>query len=256
MRIRILVAVVVALAALTSCGITDGEVVLPTAPGGDTTTIAPDTTSAPDTTLAPTTTEADTAPVDPDETETPWWLLIIVGFALLVFLLSYVRRGSTKKVQIASPTSTWKDAARNGYTDARWLYDTMSEDLAIWRGNAKFDDSAEVGATAGTALAAAWQDMDQRLSRASDNLYSLEASAPDQRTSRAANEVVKSMRSVRAAVDARAEARLNYRTVEAQPETTQVLLQDAREREVRASRNLAETRSGYGRALTHLSTLM
>jgi hypothetical protein len=132
----------------------------------------------------------------------------------------------------------------------------MSEDLAIWRGNATFDTTSDVGATAATALADTWKQLDSRIGSASDHLYSLEAASPDQRTAGAASAAIASMRSVRKAVDARAEARMNYRTVEAGDTTDTLSLQDAREREVRAARNLAEARSAYGGALTNLSTVL
>ncbi len=247
---------------LAACGTgTDPSTTQPDSPD---TTQAPETTEPPDTTEPPETTEAPgttspdtTAPENGDsESTTPWWLLLVVGGAFLVLIVSFVSRGSKKKVVVGPPPTSWKDSARDGYADARWLYDAMSEDLAIWRGNATFDSTAEVGATAATALADTWRQLDSRIGRASDHLYSLEAAAPDQRTAQAANSVVASMRSVRTAVDARAEARLNYRTIESRTDTDAVALQDAREREVRAARNLAEARSGYGGALTNLSTVL
>jgi hypothetical protein len=64
------------------------------------------------------------------------------------------------------------------------------------------------------------------------------------------------MLTLRKALDARADARQNYRTVEAVDGTDTSALSDAREREVRSSRNLAEARSAYGTALTNLSTLL
>lgn len=252
---------------LAACGgVTDPSTTLPDTPD---TTQAPETTEVPDTTQAPETTEAPgttapettvpdtTVPEDGDsESTTPWWLLLLVGGAFLVLIVAFVSRGSKKKVVVGPPPTSWKDSARQGYADARWLYDAMSEDLSIWRGNATFDSTADVGATAATALADTWRQLDNRIGRASDHLYSLEAAAPDQRTAQAANAAVASMRSVRTAVDARAEARMNYRSVESAPAADALALQDAREREVRASRNLAEARAAYGSALTNLSTVL
>jgi hypothetical protein len=156
-----------------------------------------------------------------------------------------------------TPTQTsWKDDARSGYASARWLYDAMTEDLAVWRGNTMFDSTADVGASVGSAFAATWQQLDNRVQQASGSLYSLEAAAPDQRTTQKAGATVTSMLAVRAAVDARANARLNYRTVESAGDADTAALQDAREREVRSSRNLAEARSTFGTALTNLSTVL
>ncbi len=259
---RVLATVAASILVLASCGLIDGDgegTVTSPPDGGATSTAAPETTDAPDTTEAPPTSDSPdtTVPAGEDgESTTPWWLLLVVVGAFGILIIAFVSRGSKKKIVVAPPPTTWKDNARRGYADARWLYDAMSEDLAIWRGNATYDSTAAVGATAGTALAETWQQLDSRISKASDNLYALEAAAPDQRTSQAASTVVASMRSVRRSVDDRAEARMNYRTVEAGADAGQIVLQDAREREVRASRNLAEARSAYGTALTNLSTLL
>jgi hypothetical protein len=191
-----------------------------------------------------------------DADETPWWLLLVVLGAILILIIAFVSRGSKKRLVVAPAPTTRKDNARKGYADARWLFDAMSEDLAIWRGNATYDSTSAVGATAGTALAETWAQLDARTGKASDSLYALEATAPDRRTAQAASTAVASMRSVRRSVDDRAEARMNYRTVETGVDVGQVALQDAREREVRASRNLAEARSAYGAALTSLSTVL
>jgi hypothetical protein len=49
---------------------------------------------------------------------------------------------------------------------------------------------------------------------------------------------------------------MNYRTVQAGGSDEPIALQDAREREVRSARNLAEARSAFGSALTNLSTVL
>jgi hypothetical protein len=132
----------------------------------------------------------------------------------------------------------------------------MTEDLAVWRGNAMFDAETGVAAPAGTSLANTWQQLDGRMGQASDKLYGLEASAPDQRTAGMASVTISTMRTLRSAVDARAASRVNYRTTETGGEADDASLSDAREREVRSSRNLAEARSAFGSALTNLSTLL
>ena len=134
--------------------------VLPTttegAPGESSTTQAPETTTtAPEettTTAAPEETTTTVAPDDEADDETPWWLLLLVLFSLIVIIASLIRRGSRKKVTVVPGAPTWKDHARAGYADARWLYDAMAEDVAVWRGNAQFDGATAVGDAAGTSL--------------------------------------------------------------------------------------------------------
>jgi hypothetical protein len=94
------------------------------------------------------------------------------------------------------------------------------------------------------------------MGQAMDKLYALEASAPDQRTGQMASATVSTLRTLRAAVDARADSRVNYRTVESASSGDTTTISNAREGEVRSSRNLAEARSALGAALTNLSTLL
>ena len=212
-------------------------------------TEAPETTEPADTT-APSDT---TAPEEGDE-ETPWWILILVGIGVLILIVVLVSGGSKQTVVTAAP-ATWKDNARKGYAEARWLYDAMGEDMAVWRGNAQFEGTTGVDATAATNRAATWAELQRRQGEASDALYALEASAPDNRSAEAARATITTMRGTRDALDARAEARYSYRKAEAEG-AEQSVLSDARDREVRASRNLAESRNGFAKALTDLSTLV
>jgi hypothetical protein len=132
----------------------------------------------------------------------------------------------------------------------------MTEDLAVWRGNTVADGATATASAAGTSLANTWQQLDGRIGKASDELYALESSAPDQRTAQVAGETISSLRALRTAVDARAESRVKYRTAESTDGTDSDVLKDAREREVRASRTLAEARSALGGALTSLSAVV
>jgi len=66
--------------------------------------------------------------------------------------------------------------------------------------------------------------------------------------------VIATMRTTRDALDARAEARYAYRKAEAD-NASKADLTEARDREVRTSRNLADARSAYANALTNLSTI-
>ena len=131
----------------------------------------------------------------------------------------------------------------------------MSEDVAVWRGNATFEGTTSVDSTAGTARAETWAELQERLGKASDALYALEANAPDIRSQGAAQQTLVAMRANRDALDARAEARLAYRKADSEGSDPEALV-EARNREVRASRNLAEARNSFARALTDLSTVV
>jgi hypothetical protein len=223
------------------------------------TTQAPETTQPSDTTQAPDTTQASDTTVAGDEDsekETPWWLLLLVLGALLILVVAFVARGSKKSVVVAPPPVSWKDNARAGYANARWLYDAMTEDLAVWRGNTVVDGASETGSAAATSLANTWQQLDGRMGDASDELYALESSAPDQRTASVAGETISALRALRTTVDARAESRVGYRAAESSDGNDTEVLKEARDREVRTSRNLAEARSALGEALTSLSAVV
>jgi hypothetical protein len=241
----------------SACAGTPVETTLP----GETpeTTQAPDTTEAADTTEAPETTEApDTtvAPEDGDEASPPWWILILLGIALILLIVAFASRGKKAPVVGTVVAATWKDHARTGYAESRHLYDSMGEDMAVWRGNAQFESATSVGDTAATSKAETWGQLAASISKASDSLYALEAAAPDPRTAESARATVTTMLAVRASLDARAEARFAYRTAEAEPAQEAATLTDARDREIRASRNLVESRNEFALALTNLSTIV
>jgi hypothetical protein len=251
---RIAAALVLSTIFLTAIGATQSSVAM-----AQTTTVAPSTTQAPDTTQAPATTEAPaetTIPASGDTSNAPWWILIMVGLGILILIVVFATRGSKTKVVAAAPppAKTWKDYAREGYASSRWLYDAMGEDMAVWRGNAQFDSATTVGSTPGTAKAETWQQINARMSTASDALYALEATAPDQRTAQTARNTVNALHATRTALDARAESRFAYRSAENQEHDSTTLMQ-AREREVRSSRNLVEARNSLALALTDLSTI-
>lgn len=186
--------------------------------------------------------------------ETPWWLLIVVGVGLIAVIAVIVARGQRRTEPPPSGPS-WKDLGSAGYAQARWLYDVMTEDLAVWRGNVQFDGPSPDTPTASTAKVDDWEALQPRIGEASDSLYALEAVAPDGRSAESARATVATMRTTREAIDSRADARLAYRTADAggADETT---LGESRNREVRASRNLAEARAEFSRALEDLSNLV
>lgn len=245
-----------------------------TVAGGET-TVAPETTAPTETTAPPeTTAPTETSPPDsttaPEgESETPWWILLVVGGALILIIVAVARSGRRKTVAVATAVPGWKERARAGYASARWLYDRLDEDLAIWRGNAQFEGVTEVGASAETAHAETWSQLGSRMNGATEELYALEAGAPDQRTAEVARSVVDGLNVLRSSVDARAQARFNFRSVESAPTATEADAPDgaaeaegvtdpvaaARDRELRAAENLSTARTSLASALTNLSAV-
>jgi len=191
--------------------------------------------------------DASTGP-DAEPRETPWWLLIIVLAGLVVILVTLVRRGSRKN-RAMDPTS-WKSDARSGYAHAHWLYDAMSEDLAVWRGNTLFEPERDT--VSASSAANRWREFERRYGEASDSLYRLEVGAPDNRSAAAAHTLIAAAMKTRKAFDARADARLGYRrsatTGGDGPDLT-----EARDREVRTSIALSEARVRFSDALAELS---
>ncbi len=242
----LLVTVLLALS-LAACGVTLPVEPTEVPPG----TEAPETTDAPATTEAPPTSEA---PAE-DESETNWPLLI--GLFLLAFLLIGMIMGrSRKKAAVPVPVSaerTFKEYVRDGYSEARWLLDGLTDELAIWRGNALHDHRTEADDSAGTAMLATWSQLDDRMNQAKDELYRAEAAAPDQNTAQTIRATISALGETRTAVDARAEARLNTRQIESADQTA---LAEARERERLSSANLAEKRQKLNDALLGLSAVV
>ncbi|MFZ0012857.1 MAG: hypothetical protein WAL25_01960 [Acidimicrobiia bacterium] len=229
---------------------------------GSITTSAPDTTSAPGTsvpdttvpeTSPPETTVADTSPPasEPGEPETDGGLdasaiWVVVGLVLVFVLLGWLM-GRSRKPAAPAPVSapTWRDHLREGYGEARWLSDNMTEELAVWRGNSLADTAV---AGAGTAMADRWNQLDIRVNQARDLLYQAEAGAPDPTTSRLIRDAIVRLDAARASVDARAEARLDA--------TRSPGDAGAAERERISSTNLAEARAAQAEALSSLSGLI
>jgi len=214
----------------------------------DSTTVTAPATDVPATTAAP----------DAEDNDADWWVLLIVLGGLVILGVAIARGGRKKNVYVAPVSPGWKPKARDGYADARWLYDSMTEDLAIWRGNAQFDGTTESGSTAETAQADTWNALAPKMDRARDALYGLEGAAPDKRTAQTAEAVVVALAAARTALDARAETRYNYRTVEASGDDAELrpkALAEARDRELRTAQTLAESRRTLAETITALSTL-
>jgi hypothetical protein len=212
---------------------------------------------APEETAPPAeTTPPETAPPDAGDSETPWWVLLIVLGGLFILIVALLA-GSGKKAPTPAAIPAWKAHARNGYAEARWLADNLTESLAIWHGDAEFEERDGTLAT-DAANAKIWAQLDPVKQRATAELYALEAAAGPgspaleaaQRTSAAVNETY-------AATTERSDARLAYRTVAGSSEAADQAadLTGARDREVRASAQLETTHQELTAALVELSPI-
>jgi len=250
--------------ALTTFACSIENPVVTEAPGG---TEAPDVTEAPASTEAPEATEAPTpepteAPGEaPPATSTPgaeegdssilWFIaLAILGFLLVGVLIGRGRK--TPPPVVATAKEGFKDFARGGYSESRWLADAMTEDLAIWRGNALYEGHTVPGESAGTSNADNWAQLDDRMGQATDQLYRAEASAPDQTSAATVRAAIDGLNGARGEVDARAEARFNTRSVD---ESDQFAFAEAGERERLASSNLSEAHQVLSDALLALNAI-
>jgi hypothetical protein len=184
---------------------------------------------------------------EPDPT-TPWWVLVVVGAALAGILGSLVWRGSVRHRPAAADQVRWKNDLREAYLGGRWLHDSMTDDLAVWRGKADHqhrDSTDENVSDRKSELSVA---VGKRSEATLNSLYALEAAAPDRRTADNATATAMAIRAVSDSLDARAEARFRYLDaaddVQARAE--------ARDREVRSSTILSETRAELSRCVTRL----
>lgn len=230
-KIIVLILLAAALTGLSVTAVSATEEVPPEPPPPTETTIAPD---------------PGEDPSEESEGSVPVWLIVLVGFALIMIIAALMKGGS--KPAPVQPKVTWKDLARAAFADTRWLGDALTEELAVWRGSPDAGDS-------GSALATNWSQIPSRMEAAKSNLYALEASAPDTNTAVRARTTVDALLALRAAVDERSAARTNYRAVEADASAPSEALVAARDREIRASTNLFRLRASLSEALNGLSTL-
>ena len=256
--------ILIALLAMILGACVDGELPEGTAaPGEPGTTVeapepteAPPGTESPDTTAAPPVTEAQAE--GEGEGISPEALYIGLGILLLFLVIGWLMGRSRKRAPApaAAPTpagaKTYGDYVRDGYSEARWLFDALTDELALWRGNALFDDRTAPEDSAGTSMADRWAQIDSRMNNATDQLYRAEAAAPDQATAATVRQTVDALSAARTAVDGRAEARFNTRGVAADD---QHALAQAAERERLASSTLAEARRTLNDALIALSAV-
>ena len=196
--------------------------------------------------------EASSAPLAEPESTTPWWVLVVVGAALAGVLGSLVWRGSVRHRPTPASGAGWKHDLREAYLGARWLHDSMTDDLAVWRGNTDHRDPGSTGETTGDRKGELWVGVGTRFDAVLDSLYALEVASPDRRTADSATATATALRAVRESIDARAEARARYL---AAPDDVQSRA-DARDREVRSSTILSETRAELARCVTRLGELL
>ena len=252
-------------------GITGRSTTVASENGGDAAdTTQPPETTAPPTTEAPPSTEApsDSGGTDTTVTEEDTgsnaaiWAIVLGVVVILGIILWIIGRGSNdantrQDAAAAVPAPEWKSSIRSSYAESLWLHDNMTEGLAVWRGNATFDGTDAEGATAGTGQAHTWSQLDPRMTRATDSLYAVEAAPPDAHTAEVCRGVVTGLTDVRSALDARADARYEYRKAEAgadQPDDPAITA--ARDREQRSAQNLEAARSQLLSSLTSLSALV
>ncbi len=251
-RIGLALAVLLIVGSLVAACDGSGEGTLPdtpetTAPPAETTAPPAETTAPPaQTTVAP----------DTDTDETPWWVLLIVLGA--IFLLVIALLAGRKKTPAAAVEPAWRTQAQSGYAESRWLYDNLTEQLAIWHGDAEFEGT--IGQATDTEQARIWDQLAARMDQATADLYALEAAAaPNSPALRAAQSVVGSLKETYAAVIERSDARHGSHGVESgssEAAEQGAELAAARDREMRASTALASARPRLAAALTDLSKIM
>jgi hypothetical protein len=229
-----------------------GPTIEPTLP--DTTAPPAETTSPPAETTAPPA-QTTVAP-DTDTDETPWWVLLIVLGAIFVLVIALLA-GRRKKTPAAAVVPAWKTQAQSGYAESRWLYDNLTEQLAIWHGDAEFEGT--IGQATDTEQARIWDQLAARMDQATADLYALEAAAaPNSPALGAAQSVVGSLKETYAAVIERSDARHGSHGVESgssEAAEQGAELAAARDREMRASTALAAARPRLAAALTDLSKI-
>ena len=232
-----------------------GPTVEPTLPDTPVTTAPPAETTAPpaETTAPPAQT---TVAPDTDTGETPWWVLLIVLGALFILIIALLA-GRRKKTPATAVVPVWRTHAQSGYAESRWLYDNLTEQLAIWHGDAEFEGT--IGQATDAEQARIWGQLADRMDQAIADLYALEAAAtPNSPALRAAQGAVGSLKETYAAVIERSDARHSSHAAESgssEPAEQGAELAAARDQEMRASTALAEARPRLAAALTDLSNI-
>lgn len=210
----------------------------------------------PETTSPAETTPPETTPADTGDNETPWWVLLIVLGGLFILIIALLA-GSRRKTSSPAATPAWRTHARNGYAEARWLSDNLTESLAIWHGDAEFEEGGDLTAT-DAANTKIWAQLDGRTQDATAELYALEAaSGPGSPALEAARRTTTAVNETYAATTERSDARLAYRTAAESPDAADQAaeLTAARDREVRASGQLTAAHQELTAALGELAPI-
>lgn len=205
---------------------------------------------------APTETPApsETSPPDTSGEETAWWVLLIVLGGLFILIVALLA-GRRRKPKSTAAVPAWRTHARTGYAEARWLADNMTEDLAIWHGDALYEERDDSAAT-DAANAKIWDQISTRKQRAADELYAFEAaSGPGSQALKASQQTTTALNDTYTALTERSDARVAYRTVAESEDPAGDSLTPARDREVRASGKLSAAREQLATGLAALKPI-
>ncbi len=183
-----------------------------------------------------------------DAQDAPWWVLILVVIALVLVIVSLVLRASARR-KGAPQEPSWKDEARDGYQDARWLTENLTDEFAAWMGDQKGSGAEGSPSSRNDEIAAALQE---RTTAAHDHLFALAAKAPDRRAKELADEAATQLSALRRAVEERSDARGAYSATD---NADTKALSDARAREVRATASLYRVREAAQAAVEGLHGL-
>ena len=262
-RIGVALAVLVIVGSLVAgcdgSGEGTGPTIEPTLPDTPVTTAPPaETTTPPAETTAPP--ARTTVAPDTDTVETPWWVLLIVLGA--IFLLVIALLAGRRKKTPAAAVPVWRTQAQIAAMQSRGGCTTTSP--SSWRsghGDAEFEGT--IGQATDTEQSPYLRQGPTCCSngpqQATGDQYALEAAAaPNSPALRAAQSVVGSLKETYTAVIERSDARHGSHGVESgSPEAAEqgAELAAARDREMRASTALAESRPRLAAALTDLSKI-
>ncbi len=98
------------------------------------------TTEAPPTTAAGVSTPPTTQAIQSIE-DIPTWIWIIIGalalWIIVMLFKSLINHSRRRKVR------KWQKRAKPAFTGAQWLYNTLTQELAVWRGGVLFQNAQD-----------------------------------------------------------------------------------------------------------------